>query len=120
VEELDPMELDVRIMLRGDDGETFMGVGVFWLLQGIQEHHSISQAARDMDLSYPKALRMLRNLEAGLGQPIVVRHRGGATRGGAELTAAGEEFLARYEKLEANVRRYAEAQFKKHFGQLLA
>lgn len=108
------MKIDVRVMLEDEEGQVFMGIGVIWLLKGIEEHRSISQAARDMELSYPKALRMLQNLEAGIRQPAVLRHKGGSQRGGAELTEAGREFLARYDRVQAAIKRFATEQFEQH------
>ncbi len=112
------MEVDVRILLKSDDGEPFMGIGLVWLLRGIERTRSISEAAREMDLSYPKALRMLRNLERGLGVPALTRRKGGAERGGAELTALGRDFLDRYDRLQARIKSHAERLVRAEFPEL--
>ena len=93
-----------------------MGIGVVWLLRGIEKHHSISQAARDMELSYPKALRMIQTLEDTLGMPMVRRYKGGHQRGGAELTAAGHGFVGRYVALLSDIQNFAGEAFTRHFG----
>lgn len=110
------MEVDIRILLKTDAGEPFMGIGQVWLLQGIERTRSIAEAAREMDLSYPKALRMLKNVERGLGAPAVVRHKGGAGHGGAELTALGQDFLRRYDRIHARIIRYAERLVRVEFA----
>lgn len=109
------MDVFVRVMLKDDEGEPFMGIGVVWLLRGIEKHHSISQAARDMELSYPKALRMIQTLEDTLGMPMVRRYKGGHQRGGAELTSAGHSFVGRYVALLTDIQDYAGEAFARHF-----
>ncbi len=115
-----PMDIDIRIMLRDQDGESFMGIGLMWLLAGIDKHRSISRAAREMDLSYPKALRMIKNVESGLGHAVVVRRKGGSEHGGAELTALGQDFLRRYDRMQQRIKRFAVDAFKKAFAKPLA
>jgi molybdenum-dependent DNA-binding transcriptional regulator ModE len=44
-------------MLRRKDNRPFVGVGIIWLLKGIERTHSISRAASEMELSYPKTSR---------------------------------------------------------------
>jgi len=109
------LDCEVRIRLLDDKGKPFMGIGPVWLLERIRELKSISAAARDMRLSYPKALRMLRCLEEGLGYPVVNRRKGGAAHGGAELTPEGIAFLATYEQFRASVSVYANARFRRSF-----
>ncbi len=111
-----PMEIDVRVLLRDPSGRPFMGIGLVWLLQGIERHGSISNAARAMELSYPKALRMIADLERGLGQAVVLRHKGGSGRGGAELTPEGQSFLRRYDRLQGEIKDFALQAFAAAFG----
>ena len=114
------MGIDVKITLIDSDGRSFMGIGLVWLLARIDKHHSISRAAREMDLSYPKALRMIQDIERGLGHAVVVRHKGGSERGGAELTPLGRDFLRRYDRMQRHIKRLAAEVFKKTFAKPLA
>jgi molybdate transport system regulatory protein len=114
------MQIDVRLTLLDGEGQYFMGVGGSWLLEGIDQQRSISEAAREMELSYPKALRMLRTLEAGVGHPLVVRRKGGSQRGGTELTPMGRDLLRRYARLLRRVRRFADDAFTEVFAKPLA
>lgn len=109
------IEIDVRVMLKDEEGEPFMGIGVIWLLTGIEKHHSISQAAREMELSYPKALRMIQTLEDTLQQGMVRRYKGGHLRGGAELTAAGKDFIERYVAMLSEIKKNSAEIFEKRF-----
>lgn len=109
------IEIDVRVMLKDEDGEPFMGIGVIWLLTGIEKHHSISQAAREMELSYPKALRMIQTLEDTLQRGMVRRYKGGHLRGGAELTAAGKDFVERYVAMLSEIKKNSAEVFERRF-----
>lgn len=109
------MRLRVKIGLRDAADESFMGLGPAWLLRGVERLGSLSAAAREMDMSYSKAHKLVKKLEAALGRPALAVSRGGSGRGGAALTAEGRRLLERYEALDAAVRREAERLFKKTF-----
>ena len=109
------MRLRGKIGLRDAADESFMGLGPAGLLRGVERHGSLSAAARELDMSYSKAHKLVKKLEAALGTQVLAVKRGGSSRGGAELTAAGRRFLERYEALDAAVRREAEKLFKKAF-----
>jgi molybdate transport system regulatory protein len=113
------MHVDVRVMLSDKDNRTFVGIGIIWLLKGIDQYNSISRAAREMKLSYPKALRIIKNVEKGLGKQVVIRHKGGSERGGAELTPLGRDFVRRYDRMQQKILRFAASAFKKDFGNSL-
>ncbi|PKN45062.1 MAG: ModE family transcriptional regulator [Deltaproteobacteria bacterium HGW-Deltaproteobacteria-17] len=93
------MRCEIRLLLYDPAGRPFMGVGTLWLLQRIDALASVRQAALDMEMSYPKALRMIQQLENQLGQPVVVRTRGGRAHGGAVLTPFGRGFVEGYIQL---------------------
>ena len=87
------MNLHVKVALASAADEEFCGYGLLQLLEGIGRHGSIQQAARDMDLSYVKALKILNRLEKELGETLLVRHKGGAARGSTELTLFARGFI---------------------------
>lgn len=109
------MRLRVKIGLRDAADESFMGLGPAWLLRGVEKLGSLSAAARELGMSYSKAHKLVKKLEAALGRPVLAVTRGGSGRGGAQLTAPGRKFLERYEALDAAVRASAEKLFKKTF-----
>ena len=83
----------------GDDGPK-LGHGKVALLKAIQEHGSISAAARSMRMSYRHAWMMVDELNAAFEEPVIESSVGGAQRGGASLTDWGEELIARFEAME--------------------
>ena len=106
------MNVKVRLIITDERGESFMGIGLLWLLRGVEKHKSIRQAAKKMDLSYPKALKILNHLERKLGRPLLIRKRGGQKRGGADLTPFAQSFLAEYERFHKRVADFAEKEFR--------
>lgn len=109
------MRIKIKIGLRDAADRPFMGIGPAWLLRGVEKGGSLSLAARDMGMSYSKAHKLVKTLEAALGYPVLATARGGSSRGGSSLTLRGREFLERYEKLDAAVKAQAEKLFKKEF-----
>ena len=91
----------------------FFGPGPYTLLRKIEETGSIRTAAIAMDLSYAKALKMLKNAEDSLGFSLVEKQIGGKGGGGSKLTDDAKVFLDKYKKYqeecrEANQRIYNE------------
>jgi molybdate transport system regulatory protein len=112
------MKLRLKISITDKEGEGYMGIGLVWLLLRIKKFKSINRAARDMNLSYAKALKILNRLEENLGRKILIRKRGGRERGGAELTPFAERFIEEYDRFQADIKKYSEkrfSEFKKKF-----
>lgn len=81
--------------------EIVLGPGKAELLALIAETGSLSEAARRMDMSYNRAWLHVKVMNESFLQPLVNSTRGGAGKGGAELTDAGREVLHLYRRLEA-------------------
>jgi molybdate transport system regulatory protein len=107
------MKVKVRLAIADRRGKSFMGIGLLWLLRGVERRGSIRRAAEKMGLSYPKALKILNHLERKLGRPLLTRTRGGKERGGASLTPFALSFLAEYERMHERVADFAEKEFRK-------
>lgn len=98
------MELNTKIYLMDDEKEKFMGIGVLWLLESIDESSSLRQAAQKMGLSYSKAYGMITRLEENLGCPIVDRRKGGHSREGIALTPFAYRFMEMYKNFQDKVK----------------
>ena len=88
----------LRVVL---DDDVAIGPGKADLLEGIRETGSISAAGRRMGMSYKRAWLHVEALNGAFRAPLVTATRGGRAQGGAALTDAGEEVLARYRAMEA-------------------
>lgn len=86
------------------------------LLQQIQDTGSVKKACQRIAISIGKAWEQINTLEEALGYQVVERRQGGNHGGSTELTEKGKEYLSRYEKLEADVRKYTNERFEKIFG----
>lgn len=96
---MDSMNLKLKIYLE-NDRDKFMGIGVLWLLQKVDELKSLRAAANALGISYSKAFRMVENLEDSLGMKVLERRKGGSERGGATVTDFGRAFIALYDDFQ--------------------
>ncbi|MEM8958955.1 MAG: winged helix-turn-helix domain-containing protein [Pseudomonadota bacterium] len=90
--------LRIRVIF-GDAG--MIGPGKAELLEGIARTGSIAAAGRDMGMSYKRAWQLVETMNEMFREPLVLRSRGGAKGGGAEVTATGRTVLAEYRALQA-------------------
>jgi molybdate transport system regulatory protein len=115
------MDMKAKLYLVDSDGEKFMGIGVLWLMEGIERQGSLRASAASMAISYSKAYAMVRNLEHQVGFPVVERKKGGAAHDGATLTPFGRDFLSLYRTFQQEAKDRIEEPFevfKKSFKQL--
>src|SRR6059036_3355647 len=92
-----------------------LGSGRAHLLRSIDKHGSLRQAAAEFGLSYRNAWGYLRELERAAGFKFVERMPGGGPRSGMRLTAAGRDFLARYQKFRLGLEAASLRQFARAF-----
>jgi len=97
------------------DGEPVFGRGRRFLLEAIDTHGSINQAAKEVGISYRKAWGHIQTIEKRLGVLLVVRQTGGKNGGGATLTPEARELLDKFETMERGLREFVDAQFREMF-----
>ncbi len=97
---MEAYSLKVKLYLE-DSQEKFMGIGVLWLLQKIEECGSLRAAANSLGISYSKAFKMIENLEVALNEKVLVRKRGGADRIGVSITPFGLKFMSLYDSFQS-------------------
>jgi molybdate transport system regulatory protein len=97
-------ENQLTVRFRVDFGaECSVGVGKIQLLEGIARTGSLSQAAREMRMSYRRAWLLLADLNRSFDLPVARTATGGSGGGGAVLTEFGAELVAGYRKLETTL-----------------
>jgi molybdate transport system regulatory protein len=90
-----------RLTLRIDfDDDRALGPGKIRLLELIDKHGSISEAGRQMEMSYRRAWLLVDNLNHCFRVPVVASQTGGQHGGGASLTAFGRAVVEHYRELE--------------------
>lgn len=98
------------------DGEPVFGRGRRFLLQAIDAHGSINRAAKDVGVSYRKALSHIQAMEQRLGIALVDRQTGGKNGGGAALTQDARRFLSQYDLMEQGIQEFVDERFRQVFG----
>lgn len=83
-------------------GDILLGPGKADLLEAIEQHGTIRDAAHELDMSYMRAWNLVQTMNAAFREPLVIVHRGGPARGGAELTKTGRTALRLYRELESD------------------
>lgn len=90
-----PKSTKLSIRLDLPNGTRF-GPGKAALLEEISKNGSISAASKTLGMSYPRALRLVNELNTQFSEPLISKFQGGANRGGATLTALGNQVLVSY------------------------
>lgn len=80
-----------------------IGVGKVRLLEAIERSGSLSQAARDIGMSYRRAWLLIDSMNAEFDTPVISATVGGAGGGGAKLTSFGRELIGAYRSLESRL-----------------
>jgi molybdate transport system regulatory protein len=103
----------MRVRFRIDFGnDRSIGVGKIELLEYIGRTGSLSQAARDLGMSYRRAWLLIEDMKLSFDQPVIRTSTGGRSGGGAALTDFGEGLVARYRKLESEIQLLARTSFR--------
>ena len=80
-----------------------VGLGKIELLEGIARTGSLSQAAREMRMSYRRAWLLLEDMNLNFDQPVTHASVGGRGGGGVVLTSLGTRLVAGYRQLESSL-----------------
>jgi molybdate transport system regulatory protein len=89
-----------------------VGPGKIALLEHIAHCGSLSQAARELGMSYRRAWQLLDSLNHCFRERVAVTAKGGRRGGGATLTALGRELIRSYREFDAEVQARAARHFR--------
>jgi len=111
---------DVSLTLRlhfwlEKDQKIFLGIGRALLLEKIEEHGSLRQAATDMKMSYRAAWGKLKAAEESVGRPLVQKVKGRGQR--YELTPVGRQLSRQFLQLQEDIEAFARAKAQEIFGE---
>ncbi|HEY2675917.1 MAG TPA: hypothetical protein VGI65_03040 [Steroidobacteraceae bacterium] len=103
------------ITFRVDFGpDSAIGPGKIALLEQIDRSGSISQAARDLGMSYRRGWLLVESLNELFREPVTRASTGGKGGGGVTLTPWGHHVILAYRSFESAVQEKA----AQHFNQL--
>jgi molybdate transport system regulatory protein len=107
------MKKGVTVRFRVDfGGGCSIGIGKIELLEGISRSGSLSEAARQLRMSYRRAWLLLADLNTSFDQSVAHTSTGGRGGGGVVLTQFGELLVSGYRKMEDGMEPLADACFR--------
>jgi molybdate transport system regulatory protein len=89
-----------------------IGPGKIALLERIAASGSLSQAARDLDMSYRRAWQLLESTNKSFLDKVALTAKGGRGGGGATLTSFGHELISSYRAFEKELQVRAARHFR--------
>jgi molybdate transport system regulatory protein len=109
----DSLTMRLHIWFERDE-KIFLGIGRALLLEKIEQHGSLRQAATDMKMSYRAAWGKLKAAEVSIGKPLVQKVKGKGQR--YELTPVGRQLSRQFLQLQHDIEAFAQAKAEDIFG----
>lgn len=107
--------LKVRIRLL-QDADIALGPGKVDLLEAIAQTGSISQAAKQMGMSYRRAWQLVDTMNRCFNSPLVDTQTGGSHGGGALITELGQQVIGLFRQVEAKAMQAIEPEVNQLIG----
>lgn len=95
------------------DGEVMLGEGRVSLLKAIGETGSLSKAAKELNMSYKKAWRLIDSVNKKAASPVIISSIGGQGGGGATLTDYGKQLITAFDEINQNCWDFLDQQTEK-------
>jgi molybdate transport system regulatory protein len=93
-----------------------VGTGKIRLLEAVERTGSLSQAAREIPMSYRRAWLLIDSMNTEFDTPVISATVGGSGGGGAKLTSFGRQLIGAYRALETRLAALA----AEHMGSIAA
>jgi molybdate transport system regulatory protein len=93
-----------------------VGPGKIRLLEAIRDSGSLSQAARDIGMSYRRAWLLVESLRKSFREAVTVASTGGREGGGMRVTEFGDALIDNYRQLERDFDTLAARRFRAIIG----
>ncbi|MFP2997538.1 winged helix-turn-helix domain-containing protein [Spongiivirga sp. MCCC 1A20706] len=90
-----------RIWIESGD-KVLLGEGRVILLKAIDEHGSLSQAAKSIHMSYKKAWTLVDAVNKLAKKEVVQKITGGRSGGGASITPYGKKLIDAFDNINQN------------------
>lgn len=104
------MKLKTKIWLE-DKGKLVFGTGKSRILKAVDMYGSLNEAAKKLDMSYRSVWSHIAAIEKRFKQKLVIKNKGGRNGGGAMLTPFAKKLIEQYDKIERNIKKYADKKF---------
>ncbi|HEY4798885.1 MAG TPA: LysR family transcriptional regulator [Bacteroidia bacterium] len=100
-------DIHFRIWLYEGD-EKVLGKGRVELLELIKKTGSITNAAKEMKMSYRQAWQMVKEMNETAKSPLVEKKMGGKEGGGAFITSTAERYISEFHELNHKLKIFIE------------
>jgi len=98
------IEVEAQISINRN-GVCFLNPVKTELLHEIKQGGSLSAAAKKMKISYQHAWTMIDEMNHTAPEPLVIKQRGGANGGGAEISIYGDKIIKEYQLITETIRK---------------
>lgn len=98
------IEVECHISIK-KDGFCFLGPSKAALIDEVVRCGSLKGAANNLKISYQHAWNMIEEMNRLAPEPLILKQRGGANGGGAEISVYGQRILREYKQIEAMVKK---------------
>lgn len=106
------MKLKTKIWLEYK-GKLLLGPGKCKILKAVAKYGSINTAAKRLDMSYRSVWAHLNVMEKRFPRKLIIKTKGGKSGGGAVLTGYARKLISKYEKLQSDIKKYAEKKLER-------
>ena len=97
--------------------EKAFGPGMVMLLREVERTGSLQKAAKNMNMAYSKAWKMLKGAEKEWGFALTDRETGGKDGGGSTLTPQAERLIEAYEGFKKDAVDHLDQLFAQYFSE---
>ena len=96
---------------KGED--KLLGKGRVELLELIKKTGSITNAAKEMRMTYRQAWQMVKEMNERATEILVEKHLGGKSGGGASITPKAEKLISSFYEIQEKVKNFINEEMKK-------
>ena len=107
------MKIKSKIWIETDEG-IVISEGRIQLLKLIESTGSLNKAAKEMNISYQKAWKLVDASNKASREPLVATQIGGNKGGGTVITPYGKLIIASFEKINKACWEFLDVQLEKH------
>jgi len=102
--------------IKDEDDKRVFGIGPYRLLVLVEQLGSLNKAAKEMGLSYSKAINILNRAESGMNTKLLDREVGGTNGGGSSLTPEALIIMSKYKHFRDSSSLAIEKIYEEIFG----
>lgn len=107
------MKIKSKIWIETEDG-IIISEGRIQLLKLIESTGSLNKAAKEMNISYQKAWKLVDASNKAAKEPLIATQIGGNKGGGTVLTPYGKLLIDSFEKINKACWEFLDVELKKH------